>query len=442
MRIWIGNATSIGMLAPRLLSILDACYRYLTAEPCQQILLLLYCRTEIKCFAAHGVLARVGLAGPWCPDVFCGDSATHGHALTVCRLPVAEVASVCRWRERWRFRPTALPFPSVLPFAATVEYCGGLSPLGGLALSGSIASPDGLVPRTVAASSRTSVTDSAYHRWLRSGWLHRSNPRPGGRIVKDHIVEDVTAAPPLPAAWFTRWWKVVSKGKWLWPQEHINVKEFRVLLQGIRRLTRLAGSHGMKIRGLSDSLVSICCVERGRARSPALNVLCRRLAAYASACQSQLFGRHCISEDNPADIPSREHEPARDTWPSATVTAHRKGNAAIRPLHGTKYGFGSPVLSPHLPGLPNRLKGGQQEGQLLVLSLLAHLSPRNAFRENHAWMVHSLLEASVSAARRSYYALDLLTAVFRLPLQSVDSFVWIGITKIILQPSFNSNGAH
>eukprot|EP00973_Karenia_brevis_P083712 11614883-Karenia_brevis.AAC.1 len=58
---------------------------------------------------------------------------------------------------------------------------------------------------------------------------------------------------------------------------------------------------------IGDNLVSLCCFEKGRARSWSLNVLCRRIAAYSMACQFRLHYRHLESKRNLADAGSRGH---------------------------------------------------------------------------------------------------------------------------------------
>eukprot|EP00973_Karenia_brevis_P072380 10052979-Karenia_brevis.AAC.1 len=80
-------------------------------------------------------------------------------------------------------------------------------------------------------------------------------------------------------------YKTVLQGRWRWDQEHINIKEGRVALMHVRRLCRSMKNYGKHHTFIGDNLVSLCCFEKGRARSWSLNVLCRRIAAYSMACQ-------------------------------------------------------------------------------------------------------------------------------------------------------------
>ena len=115
--------------------------------------------------------------------------------------------------------------------------------------------------------------------------------------------------PPIPAvheAWDTksRWSLVVAK-PWEYPEEHINVKEARVCLMALRRLTRTVRNLNKVALCLSDNLVSVMCFEKGRSSSGKLNGLCRRAAAYVIGGKIQWRLRHMASERNPSDEPSR-----------------------------------------------------------------------------------------------------------------------------------------
>ena len=63
-------------------------------------------------------------------------------------------------------------------------------------------------------------------------------------------------------------------------QEHINVKEARVVLLAIRRACRLRKNPGRRIRVLSDNMSSCLVIDKGRSRSFALNSIARRAGAY------------------------------------------------------------------------------------------------------------------------------------------------------------------
>ena len=75
--------------------------------------------------------------------------------------------------------------------------------------------------------------------------------------------------------------RLLGAHPWKWPSEHINVKEARVALLGLRWVARMARNCGRRFLTLSDSLVTIGVFEKGRSsRSPVLMALCRRAAAY------------------------------------------------------------------------------------------------------------------------------------------------------------------
>ena len=75
----------------------------------------------------------------------------------------------------------------------------------------------------------------------------------------------------------------------------------------IRRLCRSKRNLGTRCLVLSDSMVSILALSKGRSSSSGVNTICKRAAAYLIAGSISLHMRHIISEKNPADAPSRWH---------------------------------------------------------------------------------------------------------------------------------------
>ena len=115
--------------------------------------------------------------------------------------------------------------------------------------------------------------------------------------------EDV---PRKPDGWDrTQRWNLIVAGPWQRTSEHINLKEARVCLMGLRRVCRSVQNMATTALTITDNLVSCLAFEKGRSRATALNKLCRRAAAYQLACRVQWRLRHIKSERNVADGPSR-----------------------------------------------------------------------------------------------------------------------------------------
>ena len=87
-------------------------------------------------------------------------------------------------------------------------------------------------------------------------------------------------------------------------KEHINIKEARVCLMSLRRLSRTTRNLGVTALTLTGNLVSVLALEKGRSGSRSLNHICRRSAAYQLAGRIQWRLRHVESKRNNADAPS------------------------------------------------------------------------------------------------------------------------------------------
>ena len=64
------------------------------------------------------------------------------------------------------------------------------------------------------------------------------------------------------------------KARWRHPSEHINIKQTRLVLLGLQCAARNRAAYGCRVLGLFDSMVSICALFRGGAKSRACNVVC------------------------------------------------------------------------------------------------------------------------------------------------------------------------
>lgn len=100
-------------------------------------------------------------------------------------------------------------------------------------------------------------------------------------------------------------WKIISGWRWSHGQEHINVLEMRALEATIRwRVERLGNFH-CKFVHLTDSLVCLHTVSRGRSSSRKLRrSVCRLNAVLLASGVAPVWG-YVHTDQNPADKPSR-----------------------------------------------------------------------------------------------------------------------------------------
>lgn len=128
--------------------------------------------------------------------------------------------------------------------------------------------------------------------------------------------ESLTMTPPMPhpkgargppalSSWSDRrrWRRVVCL-KWR-KNEHINKQELRMLTMGIRHASRCPDRRGKRIVLLSDSLVAIGAVAKGRSSAAGLNTEVRRVASHVLGVGTKIYPRYIHTSRNCADGPSR-----------------------------------------------------------------------------------------------------------------------------------------
>ena len=159
-----------------------------------------------------------------------------------------------------------------------VEDAFALSPLGGKRTTAEVFAPT-LVRGT---SAQDPVGGSiAYGKWLREA----ASLGQAARIVRQvretrtqQLIEVAFAIPEVSDYWAEQSnWTLAVKGRWRYPEEHINVKEARIALDGVRRSPRSQYTRGRRCLNLIDNMVACLAFDKGRSRSWALNAVCRRL---------------------------------------------------------------------------------------------------------------------------------------------------------------------
>ena len=99
-------------------------------------------------------------------------------------------------------------------------------------------------------------------------------------------------------------WRLLFRGKWQ-VQEHNNILEARGILAMLRHLSRNRGAWHTRVLILTDSMVSLGSLGKGRSSAEGLLRVCRSCAAVELALGIRIYLRYVPSELNMADGPSR-----------------------------------------------------------------------------------------------------------------------------------------
>ncbi|CAE8629437.1 unnamed protein product, partial [Polarella glacialis] len=230
----------------------------------------------------------------------------------------------------WRFIAPDVELGAPLVSPLDFSTLGGLSPLGG-----DVAPPPGLSPpgahEISSGWSRGSCpgagvgTSTQYGRQLLQQAELRRKPvqswrpsRPPRPLVEVHY-----SVPVIGPEWDKQdRYTLLVAAPWHHAAEHINIKEMRVLLMGVRRCCRDRSALGHRVLLPSDNLVSVLALEKGRSSSYSLNLLCRRAAAYSIGGRISFRFRHIGTDRNVADAPSRSFQTmlklTSHSWDSTT----------------------------------------------------------------------------------------------------------------------------
>ena len=130
---------------------------------------------------------------------------------------------------------------------------------------------------------------------------------PSTQIVKFHRLRA-----SVPSALWR--WRIVAGWKWTQGKEHINSLELRAILTSLR--WRIEHQHHLRVRmvHLTDSLVCLHCLSRGRSSSQRLRRTLSRINALLLASNAQPLWGYIHTDQNPADKPSRWHRRVRSKF--------------------------------------------------------------------------------------------------------------------------------
>ena len=325
LRTWAGHVVNHFQLLKPAMSCLFSTYRFIQANLGRRAMMWTAVRTELRLVKGLIFLGGVDWTSEFSSDVYLGDSSTFGYALMITKASREEVKEAMKSKERWRF--IEADEVNLDQLEMTNSAVKGYTP--GSAIG----------PKTQFGLSLQNQSEERHFFKRRVRTVKSSN-----HMVKHRqYVEVPSRCKPLRKAWFdaARYQLLVAK-RWRYKQEHINIKEGRVCLMGLRRHCRLSTCVNTRLLTLSDNMVSILCFEKGRSKSYPLNQLARRAAAYCIGGRIQWAIRHVPTEHNASDEPSRWHDPqVYQTWREAQRNSGRaqkpKRQKADRDMLEPKY---------------------------------------------------------------------------------------------------------
>ena len=318
LRVWLGHVVNHFQLLRPAMACLHSCYRFVQAALGRRMLVWNSVRTEMRLVTGLIFLGGIDWASEFSTEVYLGDSSTYGYALMSTIANREDVREAMRHEERWRFIEAEDEVNSGMQSHHANEVK-GYTPGAGLGIS-------------------TKFGQQLLHQSIDRHYIRKRI-----RVLKNHhkkhsdrrFVEVPSLCKPLDRSWFepSRYKLIVARG-WKFKTEHINLKEARVSLMGLRRHCRLDTCIGTRLLTITDNMSSLLGFAKGRSKSYHLNQLVRRSAAYCIAGRIQWHLRHVPSKDNVSDAPSRWHDPHKskdgkrqlDSGPLAT---HRYNNSKL-----------------------------------------------------------------------------------------------------------------
>ena len=117
-------------------------------------------------------------------------------------------------------------------------------------------------------------------------------------------------------------WKEVTGWQWRHSGEHIDVLELRAILTTLRWLVVRRGAHRRRFLRLTDILVCLRSLSRGRTSSRKLRHVLKRVNSLILAADLRPVWGYIHTSQNPADRPSRR--PLQRKWGNQSETTLRR----------------------------------------------------------------------------------------------------------------------
>ena len=285
VRVWLGHVNFYFSLCRPCLSTLSSCYRFAAVHLGHRAVVWQNVRKEMREVMGLIFLVERDLLAARSPLVHLGDSSMFGFSLMSTVATDAEIKRELEVKEKWGFIPGRLSLAQP-GLRGPVERSAGL--------------------QTEYAGDLAKKVQETGPQRLRQHQQQLFGPP---KTVVPTVMEAVRH-PPIHSGWHdpTRW-TLIQAAPWRDQKEHINPKEARVCLMGLRRWSRSSNHLGKIVFTLSDNMVSVLSYEKGRSSSAPMNRLVRRACAYIVGGRLQWRLRHIRTEHNPADRPSRLFDP-------------------------------------------------------------------------------------------------------------------------------------
>ena len=220
MRVWLGHVNFFFQISRSCLSSLSACYRFSSTYLGKRGPVWPNVRHELRTVLGLLFLVEHSLTSRRSDVVHLGDSSTYGFAIMSTRATAEEINAELLVRERWRFlEGRALDEGPHLATHELEEGAGGHS-----------AQPTLGLQTEYASSLRQKLEDTRQHslRGKRKRLFGPPKSRPATMI-------EAVPHPPVNDRWHqSSRWRLIQAAPWKNTSEHINLKEGRVLLMGIR----------------------------------------------------------------------------------------------------------------------------------------------------------------------------------------------------------------
>eukprot|EP00438_Fugacium_kawagutii_P019574 Skav228158 [mRNA] locus=scaffold439:19428:23715:+ [translate_table: standard] len=307
LRVWIGHVVHHFQLTRCNMSAIHACYRFVEASLGKRTLVWPSVRLEMRIVLGLIFLNEANLEAPYHPTVYLGDSSTYGFSLMETTASQHEIKTAMKCHERWRF----IEAPAEVPDGESIHR---------------YTSPAGQAPGVGLASA------TAYGESIRvSSHTHKKKKKVklkgDVRTSKTITVEVPTLCEPLQDCWHKpgRYRLLVAR-PWKYKQEHINLKEARVLLMGLRRHCRSAQNSHSRLLSLSDNL-----------RGPWLPMSKRRKLLSNQTCQiSTELSTNACKKLRPGNIVQSSLQPAARQVPKPSSARSLSGTKPTSRSSGSK----------------------------------------------------------------------------------------------------------
>ena len=282
------------------MSILSATYKFSLSHLGHRFPMWPEVRREMKLVMALLFTVEKNLSAEVCEEVHVGDASDPGYGFMSTFGTAWRVKEEMKYDERWRFIETEgldIRTPNV----------------GGLSLEDDDDESSGLKGSLFNAGVGCKThfgmeLKQKSEELEQSGEILRKRRKLfGPPVPKNKVVREVAGIPRISDLWGDATnWTLIAFGPWKKLGDHINVKEARVALMAVRRLCRSVKNLGKRCLILSDSMVTILALSKGRSGSGGLNRIWRQTAAYVVGGGLNLHFRHIATDVNPADGPSRK----------------------------------------------------------------------------------------------------------------------------------------